>query len=154
MLALLAEGLPRAIDEGDTLRTVADHAEHVPRRAAGRRGGARGARRRSRKALEAEEIQLGISMLVGGRIGDGPLKLYRLYSEGNFIECQTEQPFLQIGETKYGKPILDRALQIRDAALRDGEGRADLVRFDDALEPRGRPPARSDRDPLRSARAR
>lgn len=62
------------------------------------------------KALEAEEIRSGVSLLIGGRIGDGPLKLYRLYTEGNFIECQTEQPFLQIGETKYGRPILDRAL--------------------------------------------
>jgi putative proteasome-type protease len=63
------------------------------------------------KALEASQLAPSASMLVGGRIAGGPLKLFRLYAEGNFIECQREQPFLQIGETKYGKPILDRALQ-------------------------------------------
>jgi putative proteasome-type protease len=49
--------------------------------------------------------------LLGGRIGDGKLQLYLIYSAGNFIECHSDAPFLQIGETKYGKPILDRALQ-------------------------------------------
>jgi putative proteasome-type protease len=83
------------------------------------------------QALEAEEVNASISMLVGGRIGDGPLKLYRLYSEGNFIECQTEQPFLQIGETKYGKPILDRALHY-DTPL-DETVKVGLISFDSTL---------------------
>ena len=50
-------------------------------------------------------------MLLGGRIGAEPPKLYLIYEAGNFIECQSEVPFLQIGETKYGRPILDRALR-------------------------------------------
>lgn len=61
-------------------------------------------------ALEREHIDNTLEMLVGGRIGDGPLKLFLVYTIGNFIECTSDVPFLQVGETKYGRPILDRAL--------------------------------------------
>lgn len=63
-----------------------------------------------RPALKAAGVSSGISLLLGGRIGDGPLKLYLVYDAGNFIECQEDTPFLQIGATQYGKPILDRAM--------------------------------------------
>jgi putative proteasome-type protease len=50
------------------------------------------------------------SFLVGGQImGEGP-RLFQIYSAGNFIEATLRSCFMQIGETKYGKPILDRAL--------------------------------------------
>ncbi len=61
-------------------------------------------------ALAREHIDNSLEMLIGGRIGRGPLKLYLVYTIGNFIECTSDVPFLQIGETKYGRPILDRAL--------------------------------------------
>lgn len=64
-------------------------------------------------ALGREHIDNTLELLVGGHVGDGPLKLYLVYTIGNFIECTSEVPFLQIGETKYGKPILDRALDYR-----------------------------------------
>jgi putative proteasome-type protease len=129
VLSQLAEGLPPS-EDGGPLRTVANMptmfrvaqlvGEEVHK-----------ARHDIAKALEAEEVSANISMLIGGRIGDGPLKLYRLYTEGNFIECQTEQPFLQIGETKYGKPILDRALHY-DTPL--GETvKVGLISFDSTL---------------------
>ena len=60
--------------------------------------------------LAAERVSTTVSMLLGGRIGNAPPKLYHVYTAGNFIECKPESPFLQIGETKYGKPILDRAV--------------------------------------------
>jgi putative proteasome-type protease len=50
------------------------------------------------------------SFLVGGQIGSEPPRLFQIYSAGNFIEASDRCRFLQIGETKYGKPILDRAL--------------------------------------------
>ena len=84
-----------------------------------------------RPALEKEKISSGISVLVGGRVGGGALKLYHVYSVGNFIECQPDQPFLQIGETKYGKPILDRALKFNtplDEAVKVG-----LISFDSTI---------------------
>jgi putative proteasome-type protease len=62
------------------------------------------------KALAAINIESWVSLLLGGRIGDGPPMLFLVYNAGNFIECTSEVPFLQIGETKYGKPILDRAV--------------------------------------------
>ena len=50
------------------------------------------------------------TFLVGGQIkGEAP-RLFEVYAAGNFIEATHRAPFLQIGETKYGKPILDRAL--------------------------------------------
>ena len=64
-------------------------------------------------ALAREHIDNTLELLVGGYVGDGPLKLYLVYTIGNFIECTSEVPFLQIGETKYGRPILDRALDYR-----------------------------------------
>jgi putative proteasome-type protease len=66
-------------------------------------------------ALAREHIDNSLELLVGGRIGDERLKLYLIYTIGNFIECTSEVPFLQIGETKYGRPILDRALTYRTA---------------------------------------
>ena len=50
-------------------------------------------------------------MLLGGQIKDRRLRLFMIYSAGNFIEATSDTAFLQIGEHKYGKPILDRAIQ-------------------------------------------
>ncbi len=49
------------------------------------------------------------SVIVGGQIKGGPPTIFMIYPEGNFIELTDDAPFLQIGETKYGKPILVRA---------------------------------------------
>lgn len=61
-------------------------------------------------ALEKSNVNLEVSFLLGGQIAGGPLRLFMVYSAGNFIECTTDTPFLQIGEHKYGKPVLDRAV--------------------------------------------
>jgi putative proteasome-type protease len=50
-----------------------------------------------------------VSFLFGGQIKGDQLRLFMIYAAGNFIECTTDTPYLQIGEHKYGKPILDRA---------------------------------------------
>lgn len=83
------------------------------------------------RALSAENIEAGIALLVGGRVGNGKLRLYLIYSAGNFIECHSDAPFLQIGETKYGKPILDRALQW-DTPL-DEAVKVGLISFDSTM---------------------
>lgn len=60
--------------------------------------------------LEKDNIDFQCNFLLGGQIkGEAP-QLYLIYSQGNFIKSTAETPFLQIGETKYGKPILDRTL--------------------------------------------
>jgi putative proteasome-type protease len=61
-------------------------------------------------ALEQHQASFDVTMLLGGQIEGGPPALYMLYKAGNFIESTTDTPFLQIGEHKYGKPILDRAI--------------------------------------------
>ncbi|MEI9891950.1 MAG: peptidase [Caulobacteraceae bacterium] len=68
------------------------------------------------------------SFLVSGQIkGESP-RLFQVYSAGNFIEASHRAPFLQIGETKYGKPILDRALT-PDTSL-DEAAKLALLSFD------------------------
>lgn len=49
------------------------------------------------------------TLILGGQIDPGPTRLFMIYPEGNFIEASDDTPFFQIGETKYGRPILIRA---------------------------------------------
>jgi putative proteasome-type protease len=51
------------------------------------------------------------SMIVAGQRRGGAMRLFLIYPEGNFIEATEDTPFLQIGEHKYGKPILDRVVK-------------------------------------------
>ena len=60
--------------------------------------------------VASEEVQTGSTLLVGGALPGQPVELFLVYGEGNFIACGRDTPFMQIGETKYGKPILDRLL--------------------------------------------
>lgn len=61
-------------------------------------------------AMEADSLNTSASMLLGGQIAGGEMGLYLIYSQGNFIECGLDTPYLQIGELKYGKPILESGL--------------------------------------------
>lgn len=61
-------------------------------------------------ALEADSLNTAASMLFGGQIAGGEMGLFLIYSQGNFIECGRDTPYLQIGELKYGKPILESGL--------------------------------------------
>jgi putative proteasome-type protease len=56
------------------------------------------------------DVQIGVTLLVGGSIDGRAPRLFLIYGEGNFIECGMDTPYFQIGELKYGKPILDRML--------------------------------------------
>jgi putative proteasome-type protease len=62
------------------------------------------------KALEEADVDHAVAFLFGGQIKGERLRLFMIYSAGNFIECTTDTPYLQIGEHKYGKPVLDRAI--------------------------------------------
>jgi putative proteasome-type protease len=99
---------------------------------------------RSVGAVLAEaSISSSVALLLGGRIGDEPPSLYLVYSAGNFIHCSPESPFLQIGETKYGKPILDRG--IRHGTPLEEAVKVALLSFDSAGPARIGPPHRSRR---------
>jgi putative proteasome-type protease len=61
-------------------------------------------------SLKAAGIDFNASMIFGGQIKGEAMRLFLVYSAGNFIEATRETPFFQVGESKYGKPILDRVL--------------------------------------------
>lgn len=63
-----------------------------------------------RSWLQQDGIDFKCSFLLGGQIKGEDPELYLIYNQGNFIQATKETPFLQIGETKYGRPILDRRL--------------------------------------------
>jgi putative proteasome-type protease len=71
------------------------------------------------------------SFILGGQIAGRPPRLFQIYSAGNFIEATPETPFVQIGETKYGKPILDRAVEYGMPLARGAK--AALVSFDSTM---------------------
>jgi putative proteasome-type protease len=80
----------------DVVRLVSDATRDIEKRDAG--------------YLEENNIRFNASFIVGGQISGEPIRLFRTYAEGNFIEAGTDTPFFQTGETKYGKPILDRVI--------------------------------------------
>jgi putative proteasome-type protease len=72
------------------------------------------------------------SFILGGQIRGGEPRLFMIYPEGNFIEASEDTPFFQIGETKYGKPIIVRAY---DSSMSFGEtAKLLLVSFDSTLK--------------------
>ena len=109
VISLIQEGLP-AEEDGRLARTLAEATSMF--RAAQLVGEAlQIANRTVGEALNSLKIAGGSSLLLGGRIGSGPPSLFLIYEAGNFIECKSEIPFFQIGETKYGRPILDRVIR-------------------------------------------
>ncbi|CAI3131444.1 hypothetical protein MWMV2_MWMV2_01658 [Acinetobacter oleivorans] len=78
-----------------------------------------------------EQMNYACSILVGGQIKGGDMQLYNVYPQGNFICATTDTPYFQIGESKYGKPILDRALYY--AMPLDDALRCSLISFDSTL---------------------
>lgn len=63
------------------------------------------------EAPEQSDVDFSANFLVGGQVkGEAP-RLFMVYPQGNFIESTADTPFFQIGESKYGKPILDRVIQ-------------------------------------------
>jgi putative proteasome-type protease len=83
------------------------------------------------KSMEDHNVSFDVSFLLGGQIKNGKLSLFEIYSAGNFIEATQDTPYLQIGEHKYGKPILDRTARY-ETELYDGVKLA-LVSMDSTL---------------------
>jgi putative proteasome-type protease len=82
-------------------------------------------------ALEMSKAGFTASFIVGGQIANERPRLFHIYAEGNFIEATDDTPFLQIGEHKYGKPILDRVAR---PDMRLGEAaKLVLLSFDSTL---------------------
>jgi len=64
---------------------------------------------RNSDAGQRADAAFNASIILGGQIAGSPPRLFLIYPEGNFIEANDDTPFFQIGETKYGRPILVRA---------------------------------------------
>lgn len=71
------------------------------------------------------------SFIFGGQIGHEPPKLFQVYAAGNFIETTRETPYFQVGESKYGKPIIDRVVQ-PDTSLQDA-AKCALISMDSTI---------------------
>src|SRR5580692_6010676 len=91
----------------------------------------RGIEQRDKAHLEKSDLSFNASFILGGQIRGEPMRLFRIYAEGNFIEAGADTPFLQTGETKYGKPILDRVID-RSTSLSDA-AKCVLVSFDSTM---------------------
>lgn len=78
-----------------------------------------------------KDIDLGASFILGGQIAGRPHEIFQVYPEGNYISPSATNPYFQIGETKYGKPILDRIIDL-DTSLEDA-ARCALVSIDSTM---------------------
>ncbi len=87
--------------------------------------------RRDGQHLADSDVGFNASFILGGQIAGEPPRLFRIYAEGNFIEASLETPYLQTGETKYGKPIIDRVIT-RSTSLNDA-AKCVLVSFDSTM---------------------
>lgn len=72
-----------------------------------------------REALERDKIPFNINLLIGGQIAGESQNLYLVYPQGNPISVTEDSPYLQIGESKYGRPILDRGVRYRLTTLEE-----------------------------------
>ena len=73
-----------------------------------------------RAALEKDDYRFNVHLILGGQVkGEAP-QLFMIYPQGNPLQATEESPFLQIGETKYGRPILDRGIRYDKTTLEEG----------------------------------
>lgn len=86
---------------------------------------------RDAKSLEAFGVDFNCSFLLGGQIAGARSRLFQLYSAGNFIEASSVNPYFQIGESKYGKPIIDRL--VTPATSLDDGAKCALISMDSTL---------------------
>ena len=86
---------------------------------------------RDRAHIEAQGSAADATVIVAGQRRSGELRLFQIYAAGNFIEASEDTPYLQIGEHKYGKPILDRVIR-PDTSLEEAT-KAALVSMDSTL---------------------
>lgn len=85
----------------------------------------------STKLKRMSQNSASASLILAGQRKGGDMRLFLIYPEGNFIEATADTPFLQIGEHKYGKPILDRVIR-PETSLEDGQ-KAVLLSMDSTL---------------------
>lgn len=108
----------------DTVKHLTEAADYVGRLS-------REEQQKHNKHVKSEQFRADASFILGGQIKGGPHSILLVYPEGNYIPVSRHSPFLQIGEDKYGKPILDRIID-RDLSL-EVAGRCALVSMDSTM---------------------
>ncbi|MBV8804707.1 MAG: proteasome-type protease [Sinobacteraceae bacterium] len=88
--------------------------------------------KRDAEQLKEFGLDFNASIIVGGQIRGEPPRLFSIYSAGNFIEATAETTYFQIGDAKYGKPIIDRVLR-RSSSLNEG-AKCALVSMDSTIK--------------------
>jgi putative proteasome-type protease len=105
VITLISEGLEnKETGETETLwgmQSMFDIARFVG-------GAVRNVYEKDAKVLEQRGVPFDASFIVGGQLAGRRMRMFQIYNAGNFIETSKDTPFLQVGEHKYGKPILDR----------------------------------------------
>ena len=87
---------------------------------------------RDAAALKQSGVDFNVSLIFGGQIKGEGMRLFQMYSAGNFIEATPETPYFQVGESKYGKPVLDRVLM--PSLPLDEAAKCALVSMDSTLK--------------------
>ncbi len=88
--------------------------------------------RRDAPFLAQSSIEANANMLIGGQIAQEPPRLFHVYAQGNFIEATDDTPYFQLGESKYGKPILDRVVSM--ATPQKEAAKCVLISFDSTMK--------------------
>jgi putative proteasome-type protease len=121
----------------DRHRSAEEARHHLERGLDVRRARARGRRAArdapARRALPvAGEHRADSNLLVGGQIKGEIPRLFHIYAQGNFIEATDDTPYFQLGESKYGKPILDRVVSM--ATPQKEAAKCVLISFDSTMK--------------------
>jgi putative proteasome-type protease len=72
-----------------------------------------------REALERDDFKFNVHFILGGQVRGAPPDLFLIYPQGNPLRASEDSPFLQIGECKYGRPILDRGIRYHKTTLEE-----------------------------------
>jgi putative proteasome-type protease len=87
---------------------------------------------RDGESLRSAGLDFNVSLIFGGQVAGEGMRLFLVYSAGNFIEATAETPYFQIGESKYGKPVLDRVISPQTSL--DDAAKCVLVSMDSTLQ--------------------
>jgi putative proteasome-type protease len=85
-----------------------------------------------RAALERDNIPFNVHLILGGQVAGQDPDLYLIYPQGNPMRATQDSPFLQLGETKYGRPILDRGIRFDETTL-EGAAKYALISLDSTM---------------------
>jgi len=86
-----------------------------------------------RPSLERDEYKFNVHFLLGGQVRGEPPNLMLIYPQGNPLQATEDSPFLQVGETKYGRPILDRGIRYQHTTLEEASKYA-LLSLDSTMK--------------------